>query len=132
MKKNNRLFRIIVYNLIFVIEYLIIFYHRYNLKELNEITISIINFKLLLSWLVTLLTIFLYEFLYRYITKKDIKAISIICLLSIEIFSFIFLLVIFFKDFNIGIVKTQNILLKFLTELGLWKIFLKRTLLSFF
>ena len=119
MKKNNRLFRIIVYNLIFVIEYLIIFYHRYNLKELNEITISIINFKLLLSWLVTLLTIFLYEFLYRYIKKKDIKAISIICLLSIEIFSFIFLLVIFFKDFNIGIVKTQNILLKFLTELGL-------------
>ena len=43
MEKNNRLFRIIVYNLIFVIEYLIIFYHRYNLKEFKENMTMVLN-----------------------------------------------------------------------------------------
>lgn len=114
---NNKFFRFFTYNLIFVIEYFITFYYRYGLKEVNEITVSSINFKLLILWLVTFLTICFYEFYFIYLKTLEIKSLSIIFVLAFELLFVIAVLIIVFNDINVGLIKTQDFILKLLKTL---------------
>lgn len=114
---NNKFFRFFTYNLIFVIEYLITFYYRYKLEEVNEITISSINFKLLILWLVTFLTICFYEIYFIYLKTLEIKSLSIIFVLAFELLFVIAILIIVFNDINVGLIKTQNFVIKLLKTL---------------
>ena len=117
---NNKFFRFFTYNLIFVIEYFITFYYRYGLKEVNEITVSSINFRLLILWLVTFLTICFYEiyFIYFiYLKTLEIKSLSIIFVLAFELLFVIAVLIIVFSDINVGLIKTQDFILKLLKTL---------------
>ena len=114
---NNKFFRFFTYNLIFVIEYFITFYYRYGLKEVNEITVSSINFRLLILWLVTFLTICFYEIYFIYLKTLEIKSLSIIFVLAFELLFIIAILIIVFNDINVGLIKTQDFLLKLLKTL---------------
>lgn len=114
---NNKFFRFFTYNLIFVIEYFITFYYRYGLKEVNEITVSSINFKLLILWLVTFLTICFYEIYFIYLKTLEIKSLSIIFVLAFELLFVIAVLIIVFNDINVGLIKTQDFILKLLKTL---------------
>lgn len=109
---NNKFFRFFTYNLIFVIEYFITFYYRYGLKEVNEITVSSINFRLLILWLVTFLTICFYEIYFIYLKTLEIKSLSIIFALAFELLFVIAILIIVFSDINVGLIKTQDFILK--------------------
>lgn len=109
---NNKFFRFFTYNLIFVIEYFITFYYRYRLKEVNEITVSSINFRLLILWLVTFLIICFYEIYFIYLKTLEIKSLSIIFVLAFELLFVIAVLIIVFNDINIGLIKTQDFILK--------------------
>ena len=114
---NNKFFRFFTYNLIFVIEYFITFYYRYGLKEVNEITVSSINFRLLILWLVTFLTICFYEIYFIYLKTLEIKSLSVIFVLAFELLFIIAILIIVFNDINVGLIKTQDFLLKLLKTL---------------
>lgn len=114
---NNKFFRFFTYNLIFVIEYFITFYYRYGLKEVNEITVSSINFRLLILWLVTFLTICFYEIYFVYLKTLEIKSLSVIFVLAFELLFIIAILIIVFNDINVGLIKTQDFLLKLLKTL---------------
>lgn len=114
---NNKFFRFFTYNLIFVIEYFITFYYRYRLKEVNEITVSSINFRLLILWLVTFLTICFYEIYFIYLKTLEIKSLSIIFVLAFELLFIIATLIIVFSDINVGLIKTQDFILKLLKTL---------------
>lgn len=114
---NNKFFRLFTYNLIFVIEYFITFYYRYGLKEVNEITVSSINFRLLILWLVTFLTICFYEIYFIYLKTLEIKSLSIIFVLAFELLFVIAVLIIVFSDINVGLIKTQDFILKLLKTL---------------
>lgn len=114
---NNKFFRFFTYNLIFVIEYFITFYYRYRLKEVNEITVSSINFRLLILWLVTFLTICFYEIYFVYLKTLEIKSLSVIFVLAFELLFIIAILIIVFNDINVGLIKTQDFLLKLLKTL---------------
>ena len=114
---NNKFFRFFTYNLIFVIEYFITFYYRYRLKEVNEITVSSINFRLLILWLVTFLTICFYEIYFIYLKTLEIKSLSIIFVLAFELLFVIATLIIVFSDINVGLIKTQDFILKLLKTL---------------
>lgn len=114
---NNKFFRFFTYNLIFVIEYFITFYYRYGLKEVNEITVSSINFRLLILWLVTFLTICFYEIYFVYLKTLEIKSLSVIFVLAFELLFIIAILIIVFNDINVGLIKTQDFILKLLKTL---------------
>lgn len=114
---NNNFFRLFTYNLIFVIEYFITFYYRYRLKEVNEITVSSINFRLLILWLVTFLTICFYEIYFIYLKTLEIKSLSIIFVLAFELLFIIATLTIVFSDINVGLIRSQDFILKLLKTL---------------
>lgn len=109
---NNKFFRFFTYNLIFVIEYFVTFYYRYGLKEVNEITVSSINFRLLILWLVTFLTICFYEIYFIYLKTLEIKSLSIIFVLAFELLFVIATLIIVFSDINVGLIKNSRLYIK--------------------